>query len=91
MSPAIIFAIGIVVAAALGVGLIAARRAGGTVGPERYGHELDEPTGGRGRRRARPGARNRAMVAVVAGALAALGAGIATGLSHGPHKTHGTD
>jgi hypothetical protein len=86
MSAGIIIAIGIAIAAALAVGLIAARRAGGTIGPEeRYGHELDEPIGARGLRRARPGARKRAMLAVVAAALAALGAGLATGLSHGPH------
>jgi hypothetical protein len=88
MSPAIILAIGIGIAAALVVALFAARQAGGNgMGPEaRYGHELDAPRGIRGRRaRMGPGRRQRAVLAIVAAALAALGAGLATGLSHGPH------
>jgi hypothetical protein len=86
MSPGIIIAIGIGVATALVVALIAARQAGGGTNPEEsYGRELDPPQTMRGRRRARPGARQRLMVAIVAAALAALGAGLATGLSHGTH------
>ena len=85
MSVAVILAIGVAIAAALGVALMAARRAGDEIGPEaRYGHELDAPPGTGGRRN-RPGARQRAMLAVIAAALAALGAGLATGLTHGGH------
>ena len=86
MSAEIILAIGVAIAAALGVALVVARRAGEEIGPEaRYGHELEAPLrAGRGRRN-RPGARQRAMLAVIAAALAALGAGLATGLSHGGH------
>ena len=85
MSVAVILAIGIAIAAALGVALVAARRAGEEIGPEaRYGHELDAPPQA-GRRRRRPDVRTRAMIAVIAGALAALGAGLATGLSQGGH------
>jgi len=85
MSAGAILAIGVAVAAALGVALVAARRAGGEIGPEaRYGHELDAPPrAGTGRRR--PDARTRVMLAIIAGALAALGAGLATGLSQGGH------
>ena len=85
MSPGIIIAIGIGVATALVMALVAARQAG-SIGPEeRYGRELDAPETVRGRRGARPGARQRAMLAIVVAALAALGAGLATGLSHGTH------
>jgi hypothetical protein len=86
MNPGVIIAIGITVAAALLVALLAVRRAGCDDGTdELYGRELDMPRTMRGRRRARPGVRQRAMLAIVAGALAALGAGLATGLSHGTH------
>jgi hypothetical protein len=85
MSAGIILAIGIAIATALMVALIAARRAGDTLGPEAdYGRELDTPAGARFGRGARPGVRQRAMLAVIAAALAAFGAGLATYLSHGP-------
>jgi hypothetical protein len=85
MSPAIILAIGIGIATALVMALVAARRSGGTIGPERYGRELDAPSGMGGGRRLRPDARRRAVLIIVIFALAALGAGIATGLSNGTH------
>jgi hypothetical protein len=87
MSPAIILAIGIGIATALVMALVAARQAGGsTMGPEeRYGRELDGPQSMRGRRGLRPDARRRAMLIIVLVALAALGAGLATGLSQGIH------
>ena len=88
MSPVLIIAIGILVGAAIGVALVAIRRAGGECGPEDYGHELDAPPpmrGRRGRTNRSPQARQRAMLAGIAGALAALGAALATGLSHGHH------
>ncbi|MBV9884151.1 MAG: hypothetical protein JO276_14165 [Sphingomonadaceae bacterium] len=87
MNPAIFIAIGIVLAAALVIVLLAVRRAGDRSAPEMdYGHELDAPPSGFGGRRARrPGARQRAMLALLAGMLAALGAGLATGLSQGHH------
>jgi hypothetical protein len=86
MSPAIVLAIGIAIATALGVALVAARRAGGTLGPEAdYGHELDVQPRGRHGRRATPAGRQRAMLAMIVAALAALGAGLATALSRGPH------
>ena len=85
MSAGTIIAIGIAIAAALGVALVAARRAGAGIGPEaRYGHELDAPARGRFHR-GRPVNRQRAMVAIVAAAVAAAGAGIATALTQGPH------
>ena len=85
MTPAIIIAIGIGIATALVVALVAARQAGGTGSEELYGHELDAPDRVSGQRRARPGVRQRAVLALVAAALAALGAGLATGLCHGTH------
>ena len=87
MSAPLIIALGILVGAALAVGLVAIRRAGGECGPENYGRELDAPPPMHGRRgRAnRPGARQRAMLAGVAAALAGLAAALATGLSHGHH------
>ena len=86
MSPGIVLAIGIAIATALGVALIAARRAGDSIGPEAdYGHELDAPARGRRGRYANPAARQRAMLAIVVAALAALGAGLATALLQGPN------
>ena len=86
MNVGIIIAIAVATATALGVALVAARRAGGEIGPEHsYGRELKAPPPGRRGRRPTANARQRAMLAVIAGALAALGAGLATGLSHGTH------
>jgi hypothetical protein len=86
MSAGIIIAIGIVLVAALGVGLTVARRAGEEIGPEaNYGRELEaQPRAGRGRGALSPAARRRAMVAIFVAALAALGAGLATAVSLGP-------
>ena len=86
MSPGIIIAIGIGIATAPVMALVAARSAGGGMGPdESYGHELDAPRTMRGRRGMAPGRRQRAVLAIVVAALAALGAGLATGLSQGTH------
>jgi hypothetical protein len=83
MSTGIIIAIGILVGAAIGIALVAIRRAGGECGPEDYGHELDAPPmQGRRGRYGPPGSRQRAMLVGIAAALAALGAALATGLGH---------
>jgi hypothetical protein len=86
MSAGIILAIAIGIATALVVALIAARRAGDTLGPEaNYGRELDVPVGARFGSRTRPGVRPRAILAIIAAALVAFGAGVATYLSNGSH------
>ena len=87
MNVGVILAIGIGVATALVLALFAARRAGDSIGPEaNYGRELEAPAPGARRRRAiRPEARQRAMLAAIVAALAAIGAGLATALSQGPH------
>jgi hypothetical protein len=84
MSPGVIIAIGIGVATALVMGLLAARQAGEARAEERYGRELDARPTIRGRRPI-PGMRQRAMVAIIGAAIAALGAGIAVGLGNGNH------
>jgi hypothetical protein len=86
MSPGIILAIGIATATALGVALVAVRRAGQEMGPEAgYGRELEaQPRSGRQRGAVSPGARQRLMLAIVIAAIAALGAGFATFLIQGP-------
>ena len=86
MSPGIIIAIGIGIATALGVALLAAQRAGQTGSADSdYGRELEALPGARRRRGLAPGARQRVMLAAVVAALAAIGAGLATALIQGPH------
>jgi len=84
MSPGAIIAIGIGIATALVMGLLAVRQAGEARAEELYGRELDARPTVRGRRPI-PGMRQRAMVAIIGAAIAALGAGIAVGLGNGNH------
>ena len=88
MNVGIIIAIGIAVAVALVAALMVARQAGAAgAGEADYGRELEAPSPFQRRRGRydRPGARQRAALAAVAAGLAALGAALATGLSHGHH------
>ena len=85
MNPGAIVAIGVGVGVALVLALFAARRGGQCGSDLDYGNELDAPPGGWRGRRARPGGRQRAALVALAASLAALGAGLATGLGHGGH------
>ena len=78
MNAGFILAVGMILVAGLAIVIVVARRAGaGADDPSRrYGREL-EPQARRGRPDWTPERRQRAAVAMVAAALASIGAGLA--------------